>query len=232
MTTTAVLPVKQLAEAKQRLSGLLSSDERNLLFRSMVEDVLVSVEVSPLIDEILVITSDIQLGEMAFNYGASVMQESGRSGLIALMTAAANRLGDSFKDTLVFVPGDVPLLAPEDLEVVLDGFGLSNCKEITIVPADDFGGSNCIACSPPDCIQFCFGENSFRRHLKMAELLEVVPTVAHLPRIGLDIDTPADLMKLAQVLCDGEQDKVTFRYLLDSGIFEREYSELLRLDDK
>ena len=152
MTTTAVLPVKQLAEAKQRLSGLLSSDERNLLFRSMVEDVLVSVEVSPLIDEILVITSDIQLGEMAFNYGASVMQESGRSGLIALMTAAANRLGDSFKDTLVFVPGDVPLLAPEDLEVVLDGFGLSNHKEIAIVPADDFGGSNCIACSPPDCI--------------------------------------------------------------------------------
>ena len=51
MTTTAVLPVKQLSEAKQRLRGLLSSEERNLLTRSMVEDILVALEVSPLIDE-------------------------------------------------------------------------------------------------------------------------------------------------------------------------------------
>ena len=65
MTTTAVLPVKQLSEAKQRLRGLLSSEERNLLTRSMVEDILVALEVSPLIDEILMVTSDAELGDLA-----------------------------------------------------------------------------------------------------------------------------------------------------------------------
>ena len=141
MTTTAVLPVKQLSDAKQRLRGLLSNEERNLLTRSMVEDVLVALEVSPFIDEILMVTSDVGLGDLACAYGATVMQDRGMSGLIASVTAAAHHLGSSCNDILVYIPGDIPLLAPEDLEIVLDGFGSTNSEEVTLVPADDFGGT-------------------------------------------------------------------------------------------
>ena len=232
MTTTAVLPVKQLAHAKQRLRGLLSSEERTLLFRSMVEDVLVAVEVSPLIDEILMVTSDSELGDLAYAFGATVMQDEGLSGLIDSVSAAANRLGNSINDTLVYIPGDVPLVAPEDLEIVLDGFGSSSTHEITLVPADDFGGTNCIACTPPNCLEFCFGKNSFRRHLETAKCLRITPAVLKLTRIGLDIDTPSDLIRLSRLLYESYQEKVTFRYLLDSGILEKFCPEFLGITRK
>ena len=232
MTTTAVLPVKQLSEAKQRLRGLLSSEERNLLTRSMIEDVLVALEVSPLIDEILMVTSDVELGDLACAYGVKIMQDRGMSGLIASVTAAAHHLGSSYNDTLVYIPGDIPLLAPEDLEIVLDGFGLTNSEEVTLVPADDFGGTNCIVCSPPNCLEFCFGKNSFRRHLETAKCLRIAPAVLKLTRIGLDIDTPTDLIKLSHVLCRSYQDKVTYRYLLEGGILEKACPELLGIDGK
>ena len=232
MTTTAVLPVKQLSDAKQRLRGLLSNEERNLLTRSMVEDVLVALEVSPFIDEILMVTSDVGLGDLACAYGATVMQDRGMSGLIASVTAAAHHLGSSCNDILVYIPGDIPLLAPEDLEIVLDGFGSTNSEEVTLVPADDFGGTNCIVCSPPNCLEFCFGKNSFRRHLEIAKCLRIPPAVLKLTRIGLDIDTPSDLIRLSQVLCHSYQDKVTFRYLLGSGILEKACPELLGIDRK
>ena len=38
MTTTAVIPIKQLENAKQRLAGLLGPAERSELFKAMVQD--------------------------------------------------------------------------------------------------------------------------------------------------------------------------------------------------
>lgn len=230
MTTTAVIPIKQLVDAKQRLSGVLTSDERTRLFRAMVEDVLVAVEVCPLIDEILIVTSDDDVQELARGFGASVMSEPENPGLIPAVTAAAKRLSEALDSTLVFVPGDVPLITPEDLEVVLDGFGSSPAAEFTIVPASDLGGSNCVVCSPPDCIEFGFGEDSFRRHLRLAETRGIAPTVTRLPGIGLDVDTPEDLNELAQMLYESGQEKATFSYLLESGILERVCPDLLRLE--
>ncbi len=230
MTTTAVIPIKQLADAKQRLGGMLTSDERTRLFRAMVEDVLVAVEVCPLIDEILVVTSDAEVAELVRGFGARVMPEPENPGLIPAVTAAGNLLAELPDNTLVFVPGDVPLITPEDLEVVLDGFGSSAEAEFTIVPASDLGGSNCVACSPPDCMEFGFGEDSFRRHLRIAETRGIVPIVTRLPGIGLDIDTPDDLNELGQTLYESGQEKATFTYLLESGILERVCPDLLRLE--
>ena len=230
MTISAVIPIKQLADAKQRLSGLLTGEERTRLFRAMVQDVLVAVEVCPLIDEILIVTSDEEVAELARSFGASVMPEPKRPGLIAAVTEAANALTERGDTNLVFLPGDIPLVTPEELEVVLDGFGRNADAELIIVPAEDLGGSNCVACSPPDCMEFGFGEDSFRRHLRLAESRGIVPTVTRLPGIGLDVDTPSDLTRLARIMCNNEQDKATFRYLLESEIVERLFPELLRLN--
>ena len=125
---------------------------------------------------------------------------------------------------MVFLPGDVPLVSAEELESVLEGFGSSNEAEFLIVPAADLGGSNCIVCSPPDCITFGFGEDSFRRHLSIARELGLNPTVMKLPGIGLDIDTPNDLRELAALIEQEEQDYSdynTVRFLMTSGLLEQ-----------
>ena len=224
MTITAVIPVKQLANAKQRLSSFLSASDRAALFSAMVRDVLTAVEACSLIDQIMVVTNDLEVSELGKEYGAIIRPEPQRPGLIESVTEAARDLSLAGVSTMVFLPGDVPLVSAEELESVLEGFGSSNEAEFLIVPAADLGGSNCVVCSPPDCITFGFGEDSFRRHLSIARELGLNPTVMKLPGIGLDIDTPNDLRELAALIEQEEQDYSdynTVRFLMTSGLLEQ-----------
>ncbi|MCB1644041.1 MAG: 2-phospho-L-lactate guanylyltransferase [Pseudomonadales bacterium] len=220
MTTSVVIPVKQLANAKQRLAGFLSPEQRSGLFKAMVEDVLEAVTVCDRIDDVYLITNDDEVAELARAYGAQTLTEPAQPGLIEAVTEAGTKLQQSGVETMVFLPGDVPLVSAEELEIVLDGFGHSDNHEFLIVPASDLGGSNCVLVSPPDCMTFGFGEDSFRRHLRLARERGINPGVARLPGIGLDVDTPADLFSLIKVLDEQGLDTHTSRFLRDSGIAE------------
>ena len=221
MKTVAVIPIKQLENAKQRLSPVLDSAERNAIFRVMVEDVLTAVEACLFVDEIVIVTDDGVVRDLANQYGARVMDEPENPGLIPAVTDAARQLASEGIDTMLFLPGDVPLVTAEELEVVLDGFGRQGEAEFLIVPAADLGGSNCIACSPPDCMAFRFGEDSFRLHLATAAERDINPIVVKLPGLGLDVDTPEDLMELAGILVETGIESHTHRYLRESRILER-----------
>ena len=196
MSTTAVIPIKQLEDAKQRLSGLLNSKERKLLFQAMVDDVLTAVEACTYIDNIVVVTNDQAVAELARGFGAEIRPEPEPPGLIEAVTETGKQLAAEGVECMLFLPGDVPLVTPEELEVVLEGFGMSGKPEFMIVPASDLGGSNCVACSPPDCMSFGFGIDSFRKHLALARDRRIDPQVTKLPGIGLDIDTPSDISEL------------------------------------
>ena len=196
MSTSAVIPIKQLEDAKQRLSGLLNSNERKLLFQAMVEDVLTAVEACTYIDNIVVVTNDQAVAELARGFGAEIRPEPEPPGLIEAVTETGKQLAAEGVECMLFLPGDVPLVTPEELEVVLEGFGMSGKPEFMIVPASDLGGSNCVACSPPDCMSFGFGIDSFRKHLALARDRGIDPQVTKLPGIGLDIDTPSDISEM------------------------------------
>lgn len=232
MTTSVVLPIKQLENAKQRLAGLLNAEDRKALFSAMVEDVLTAVEACSLVDRIVVVTGDAAVAELAGSYGAEVRPEPEVPGLIEAVTETAKQLAEEGVETMVFLPGDVPLVSADELELVLEGFGLSGEAEFLIVPASDLGGSNCVACSPPDCMTFGFGEDSFRRHLGIARDLGLNPIVARLPGIGLDIDTPDDLRELVSLLEQEGQDfsnHSTVRLMARSGLMHQLNSELAEL---
>lgn len=228
VTTSAVIPIKQLAEAKQRLSGLLNAEERKTLFTAMVSDVLTAVEACTAIDRIVVVTDDEEVAELAAGFGAECRPEPEVPGLIEAVTESGRQLAAEGVDCMVFLPGDVPLVSPDELEVVLEGFGLADQSEFLIVPASDLGGSNCVAVSPPDCMVYGFGEDSFRRHLGLAKEQGIDPQVAKLPGLGLDIDTPDDLKALLEQVAanarDGQEsgrEYSTVRFLVSSGIAER-----------
>lgn len=232
MTTTAVIPIKQLENAKQRLAGMLSADDRMALFSAMVEDVLTAIEACAQIDHLIVVTDDAAVSELARGYGAEIRPEPEQPGLIEAVTETGKQLSAEGVSTMVFLPGDVPLVSAEELELVLEGFGLSDGAEFLIVPASDLGGSNCVACSPPDCMTFGFGEDSFRRHLKIARELGLNPVVAKLPGIGLDIDTPDDLRELAaEIEKEGSSlnDYNTVRFLMTSGLIQQLGADMAEL---
>ena len=54
----AIVPVKNMVVAKQRLSDFLDSKERQSLFHSMLTDVLIALHNTSCLDGIAIITKD------------------------------------------------------------------------------------------------------------------------------------------------------------------------------
>ena len=192
----AVLPVKGLDGAKQRLRAVLSARQRRDLSRAMVEDVLEALAAVETLDGIAVVTRDPTLAALGQRYGARIIVERESRGQTAAVTEAAKALRAEMADGVIAVPGDVPLANPTEIERVLAVHAAAPCPSMTIVPARDERGSNCVVCSPPDALPFQFGADSFIRHLDAARERGVTSRALHLPGLGLDIDTPADLAAL------------------------------------
>ncbi len=220
MQASLVIPIKQLTGAKQRLSGLLDAEQRQGLCQAMVEDVLEAASSCDQISQILVVTSDAIVAELVTSYGARVLPEPDAPGLINAVTHAAEVLASEQVEVMIFLPGDTPLVSAEELEIVLGGMVAKEQAEFLIVPASDLGGSNCVVCSPPNCIEFRFGEDSFRRHLAAARERGIESTVLKLPGIGLDVDTPEDLQELVGEIVTQNIQSHTYRYLAEQGFLD------------
>lgn len=211
----AVVPVKDMRAAKQRLVPALAPDERRTLFRHMLEDVLRALCAAEGLDGVALLTGDAEAMRLARRYDARVIAEAENRGHTAAVAAAAAALAVDGADGLLTVPGDVPLATPAEIEAVLAAHGAA--PAMTIVPAHDERGSNCVACSPPDVVPLRFGDDSFVPHLAAARVRGVEPRVLRLPGLALDIDTPADL----EALLDRPAATLTHAYLAESGIAAR-----------
>ena len=220
----AVLPVKTLGNAKHRLGGVLGPHERRALFGAMLEDVLGALSRVPGLAGIAVVSRDPDVAALARRYGARLIVEDRDGGQTAAVTAAARQLAAEGVGGMITVPGDVPLITPADIEAVLASHGAA--PAMTIVPARDGRGSNCIACSPPGAIGFAFGDGSFERHLEAARKAGITPRVVERPGLGLDIDSPADLA----LLLERPGDTAAQRYLARNGIAAPRASERLDRD--
>lgn len=189
----AVVPVKPFEHAKQRLASFLSAPERAALARAMFTDVLDALAASPWLAGILVVTKDSIASAQASRAGATVLPDSD-GGLSAALERAARYLNANGVHDMLIVPADVPLITPADIETIVCAHRRG--PSVTLVAASDDGGTNTLVCSPPTVIPLSFGTDSFRRHRQAAWSAGVEPKVLTLPRIGLDIDRPADLCAL------------------------------------
>ncbi len=186
----AVVPFKGTAQAKQRLAPALTSSQRQEFAFAMLQDVLQALAAVRELAGILLVSVDPVATALAANFGAQVSSEHARDGHTAAVMGAAHRLaGEQFG--LLTVPGDIPLVEPDDIRKLLAAQRAT--QAFTIVPARDQMGSNAILCSPADAVPLRFGDNSFFPHLAAAKTCGIDPRVIDLPRIALDIDTPEDL---------------------------------------
>ncbi|MFN3238016.1 MAG: 2-phospho-L-lactate guanylyltransferase [Pseudomonadales bacterium] len=226
MLATLVIPIKQLSNAKQRLSSMLDAQQRRDLCQAMLEDVLETTATCEYIEQVVVVTSDEQVSDIALSYGARILPEPENPGLIEAVRYASEVLAGEGVAIMAFLPGDTPLVNVEELDVVLGGMKATDEAEFLIVPASDLGGSNCVVCAPPNCMEFRFGEDSFRRHLSTARERGINPTVLKLPGIGLDVDTPEDLSELVNEIIKQNIESHTYRFLVQQGFLHIETAAL------
>jgi 2-phospho-L-lactate/phosphoenolpyruvate guanylyltransferase len=191
----AVLPVKETAFAKQRLSVCLSPALRQELALAMFEDVLVALISVPELKGVSIVTLDPVAADIARRWGAQVWTRGAREGHTGAVTAAARHLAAA-GSTLFTIPGDVPLVSPADISAVIHAH--STAPAFTIVPAWDERGSNAIICSPAAAVPLRFGSDSFFPHLAAARTCGLTPTIVRNRAIALDVDEPPDLAKFME----------------------------------
>ncbi len=186
----AVVPFKGTAQVKQRLAPALAPAQRQELALAMLDDVLRSLSAVTELAAVLVVTVDPSAVSLAAQFGARVSSDHACEGHTAAVAGAAHRLAAQGLGLLT-VPGDIPLVEPDDIRTLLASHDAA--RGFTIVPARDDMGSNAILCSPADAVPLRFGDNSFFPHLAAARAQDLEPQIVHCPRIALDIDTPEDL---------------------------------------
>ncbi len=199
MSTIAILPIKSLNAAKQRLTEDLDSSPRRALVEAMFCDVLVALRRADRVDEVLVVTRDAGAQRIASGYGALVIddEDEGHNPAAARGVARALQLG---MERALLVPGDCPLLAPEEVDALI-ARPVGN-PSVLIVPDRHGTGTNALLLSPPDAMASSFGPGSRERHARNAATAGVAAETVEVPSLALDIDTAEDLAEVHATLDD------------------------------
>ena len=210
-----IIPVKKINDAKYRLKSLLNPIQREQLFLAMLEDVLSVVKSIPELENISLATICPTAIKIAKKYGASILDTYRDEGQTEAIKKSAEVLDNNGIKNMILLPADIPLVTETEISKVIEVHNRS--PMMTIVPARDEKGSNCIALSPPTAIPLSFGPNSYFPHIHAARNSELKLKTISLPGIGLDIDTPSDLKEL----CKKPISTRTQKFLNDQKIVDK-----------
>jgi 2-phospho-L-lactate guanylyltransferase len=197
LKATAVLPVKRFDAAKQRLAAGIDDERRRALAAAMVADVLEAIGEARSIERTIVVSGDPIAQELAAEAGAAVVPDPGDLGHIEAVLAGIARAEAEGAECVVLLAGDCPLLDPRELDRLLTGVP---SPYVGIVPDRHGSGTNALALTPPDAIVPAFGEGSCARHVAAAREAGIAFGVEELASLGLDLDTPADVIALTRAL--------------------------------
>lgn len=190
---TAILPVKRFDQAKQRLTAGYERAQRRALVAAMVEDVLEAIAKARTVERTIVVTGDPIAQELAAEAGAEVVPDPGDAGHVQAVLAGIARAESEGAEQVVLLPGDCPLLDPQELDRLLTGVPE---RYVAVVPDRHGTGTNALVLSPPSAIVPAFGEGSCARHVELAREAGIPFGIEELSSLGLDLDTPADVIAL------------------------------------
>jgi len=191
-----LVPVKNLAQAKQRLSPILDQSARTNLAQAMLHDVLEVVASWERRPDVGIVSCDPFALALAAKFGFEVIADTknaSETDAIAMATHVCETRGVDF--TLV-IPADIPLIQGWELQRLMDAAPVEGC---VIAPAGDGRGTNAIFRRPAGLIPLQFGNDSFKPHLAAAKATGKSCVVLSLPGIAVDIDNPTDLRQLAEM---------------------------------
>jgi len=183
----ALVPLKRLAEAKQRLAPVLEPAPRMELMLSMAADVLAALVQIEAIERVLIVSEDPAAKQLALDAGVEWFQVPRGGGLNSDLECAAAFAREQGAGQALIVHADLPFLRPAQLRrFIANGSGkatrLAECKAST--------GTNLLLTSLPMAFPLVFGSNSLARFQRLlGEKAKVVRNSA----LSMDIDNPEDL---------------------------------------
>ena len=175
-----LVPVKAFGVAKLRLARALAPGPREALARSMAATVVRAAEGLP----VAVVCDDAGVATWAAGLGARVVWAPDR-GLDGAVSDGVRALAGAGAQQVIVAHADLPLATALAWVARFPG--------VTVVPDGRDDGTN-VVCVPASCeFPFAYGPGSFARHAAAAIRGGLPLRVVRDPRLGLDVDTPADL---------------------------------------
>lgn len=190
-----VIPIKPLANAKSRLSSILSIEDRRKLVLTLFQNTLTKLNNWDQIGGILVISADAAYKNFIVDPGITFLKENQASGLNSSIRLAATYLITQSVESMLVIHADMPFLNQKDLNQFLLK---KMVPGLTIVPDHHGTGTNVMLVSPPDMIPFSYGENSYQHHIESAQKIGAPVNCFFSEALAFDIDLPADIMRLTQ----------------------------------
>jgi len=211
-----LLPVKEIRNAKQRLAGFLSPEEREALVRAMAEDVLRAVTQARDSHCVCVVTADLEAARAAAANGWTLIRETRQVSESVSVDFASRECADRGFTSVLRLPLDLPLIEARDIEELLAvDLPAPGCA---IIPSRDGTGTNALLRHPAALFPSRFGPGSFAKHCLAAERAGARPVLLRNPRIEFDVDDAGDLRAL---LGHDLSRTATGRWLAVSGVAER-----------
>lgn len=205
----ALLPIKTLANAKQRLASLLSASEREALVLAMAADLLSQLGHHPMIEQITVICEDPAVVKLARQSGCDVVDEASLLStadtgdrLNRVLNRSVAKLAARGVAKVLVLHGDLPLLQQADLSALLRRHQLLEPSAVTLCPDRHGTGTNALVCRPSSAIEFRFGSDSLARHLMAADAAGLDSQIFNATGFAHDIDLPDDIELLCSYVSD------------------------------
>jgi 2-phospho-L-lactate guanylyltransferase len=211
-----LLPIKDLRQAKQRLSPFLNPEERFGLAQAMLADTIRAVRGVQMADKIFVVTNYAPAMQAARQNGWELLREDRQISESFSVDYASTQCAKRGVAALLRLPLDVPLVQSSDIDELL---ALEfSAPALVIVPSRDGTGTNAILRTPPTLFPSHFGSGSFAKHCTEAHRTRAQVFVRRNTHLEMDVDDEADLRALAQEDLRGTE---TGEWLDRSGILQR-----------
>ncbi|GEM_PF-623981 len=190
---TAIVPLRSLAHAKQRLAAALTDPPRRALVAWMAQRVLDALTESAMVSQTVAVVGDAQAAALAERHGAHALRVPPRG--LAHALHAADRLGPEPSATLV-LPADLPWAQPQDIDALTAAVPAGTRGVAVVATAD--GGTGALLRRPGRVIPTAFGSDSAAQHHQHAAAAGTPAMTPDLPGLARDIDHAADLAALAR----------------------------------
>jgi 2-phospho-L-lactate/phosphoenolpyruvate guanylyltransferase len=208
-----LLPVKDLNNAKKRLMGVLTPEERFALAEAMLADTVRAVQGVRRAEKIIVVTNYEPAMHLAEQNRWEILREEQQISESHSVDTASKFCEQRGVTGLLRLPLDLPLIQSRDIDELLT----VECQAPTlvIVPSRDGTGTNAMLRTPPTLFPSHFGNGSFVKHLAEAERARARVMVRRNVRLEMDLDDEPDLRALLEHDLSGTE---TGRWLRASGV--------------
>jgi 2-phospho-L-lactate guanylyltransferase len=200
----AIIPIGTLENAKSRLGGTLDAEERRDLVDTMIYRTVRAALATPGIAETLVVSPDRDALEQATFLGARTLRQKGQGLNTGLREAREDAIAGG-ADAVVILPIDLPLVSPDALRQLIAPLDAVVERPLVVLAPDrHHRGTNGLLVAPPDAIELAFGGDSRAAHEACARDAGARYVELDGP-LGLDLDTPDDLLLVEELADDASE---------------------------